>query len=116
MNNPSISSNLQKIPFNITTSGPKNTRVPIGAVLSAGNYFMNVEITSGSGILYRAIDGAVYPYNVSNLISITGTNFIGDLDRYYYFFILSLIFMGFYWKAFLSLASKDNANGVKSRH
>lgn len=77
---------LQKIPFNITSSGPKNTRVPIGAVLTTGNYFMNVEITSGSGILYRAIDGAVYPYNVSNLISITGTNFIGDLDRYYYFF------------------------------
>lgn len=77
---------LQKIPFNITTSGPKNTRVPIGAVLTTGNYFMNVEITSGSGILYRAMDGAVYPYNVSNLISITGTNFIGDLDRYYYFF------------------------------
>lgn len=77
---------LQKIPFNISTSGPKNTRVTIGAVLTSGNYFMNVEITSGSGILYRAIDGAVYPYNVSNLISITGTNFIGDLDRYYYFF------------------------------
>ena len=77
---------LQKIPFSITTSGPANTRVPVGAILSTGNYFMNVEITSGNGILYRAIDGATYPYSVSNLISITGTNFVGDADRYYYFF------------------------------
>lgn len=77
---------LQKIPFNITTAGPANTRVGIGAVLGAGNYFMNVEITGGNGILYRAIDGATYPYSVSNLISITGTNFPTDPDRYYYFF------------------------------
>ena len=77
---------LQKIPFNITTSGPANTRVGIGAILGAGNYFMNVEILGGNGILYRAIDGATYPYTVSNLISITGTNFLTDPDRYYYFF------------------------------
>lgn len=77
---------LQKIPFNISTAGPANTRVPIGAILSTGNYFMNVEITGGNGILYRAIDGATYPYSVSNLISITGTNFPTDPDRYYYFF------------------------------
>lgn len=77
---------LQKIPFNITTSGPKNTRIAVGAVLTTGNYFMNVEINGGSGILYRATDGAIYPYTVSNLISITGTNFISDPDRYYYFF------------------------------
>lgn len=77
---------LQKIPFSITTAGPANTRVPVGAILGTGNYFMNVEITGGNGILYRAIDGATYPYSVSNLISITGTNFPTDPDRYYYFF------------------------------
>ncbi|MCF8285109.1 MAG: T9SS type A sorting domain-containing protein [Sphingobacteriales bacterium] len=77
---------IRKVPFNITSSGPKNTRVGMGVLLSTGSYFMNVEVTSGTGILYRAIDGATYPYTVSNLISITGTNFIGDLDRYYYFF------------------------------
>lgn len=77
---------IRKVPFNITSSGPKNTRVRMGVLLSTGSYFMNVEVTSGTGILYRAIDGATYPYTVSNLISITGTNFIGDLDRYYYFF------------------------------
>lgn len=77
---------IRKVPFNITSSGPKNTRVGMGVLLSTGSYFMNVEVISGTGILYRAIDGATYPYTVSNLVSITGTNFIGDLDRYYYFF------------------------------
>lgn len=77
---------IRKVPFNITTAGPKNTRVGMGVLLNTGSYFMNVEVTSGTGILYRAIDGATYPYTVSNLISITGTNFIGDPDRYYYFF------------------------------
>ena len=77
---------LQRIPFNITATGPRNSRIGIGAILTTGNYFMNVEISSGTGILYRAIDGATYPYSISNLISITGTNFVGDADRYYYFF------------------------------
>lgn len=77
---------LQRIPFNITVNGPSNSRIGIGAILTSGNYFMNVEISGGTGVLYRAIDGATYPYTINNLISITGTNFIGDPDRYYYFF------------------------------
>lgn len=77
---------LQKFPFNITANGPSNTRVALGAILNTGNYFINIEITSGTGILYRALSGASYPYQVNNLLSITGNNFNASNDRYYYFF------------------------------
>lgn len=77
---------LQKIPFQITSKGVKDTMIYLGAVLSPASYFMNMEISSGNGILYRAIDGATYPYSFSNYLSITGTNFAGDPDRYYYFY------------------------------
>lgn len=77
---------IQKHPFNIISNGPANTRVPLGAILNPGNYFINVEITNGSGILYRALSGANYPYQVNNLISITGNNFSASNTRYYYFF------------------------------
>lgn len=77
---------LQKFPFNITSGGPANTRIPLAAILTSGNYFINVEITGGSGILYRALTGASYPYQISNLISITGNNFGAANNRYYYFF------------------------------
>lgn len=77
---------IQKYPFNINKTGPANTRVGLGAILNTGNYFINVEYTLGAGVLYRAIDGATYPYQVNNLISITGSNFLTDPDRYYYFF------------------------------
>lgn len=77
---------LQKIPFNITSNGPTNTRVPIAAILTTGNYYINIEITGGTGVLYRALSGASYPYQISNLISITGNNFSSSNNRYYYFF------------------------------
>ncbi len=77
---------LQKYPFNITINGPTNTRVPLGAILNTGNYFINIEISGGSGILYRALSGANYPYQVSNLLSITGNNFSNSNNRYYYVF------------------------------
>ncbi len=77
---------LQKFPFNITSGGPANTRIPLAAILTSGNYFINVEITGGNGILYRALTGATYPYQISNLISITGNNFSAANNRYYYFF------------------------------
>ena len=77
---------LQKIPFNITSNGPTNTRVPIAAILTSGNYYINIEVTGGTGILYRALTGASYPYQISNLISITGNNFSAVNNRYYYFF------------------------------
>jgi hypothetical protein len=77
---------LQKYPFNITNVGPSNTRVPLAAILTTGNYFINIEVSSGTGILYRALSGASYPYQISNLISITGNNFSASNDRYYYFF------------------------------
>lgn len=77
---------LQKIPFSINKNGDANTRIAINAILKTGNYFINTEITSGNGILYRANSGAVYPYTASNLLSITGSNFAGANNRYYYFF------------------------------
>lgn len=77
---------IQKYPFNITAAGPSNTRVALGAILNTGNYFINVEITGGTGVLYRALSGASYPYQVSNLLSITGNNFSASNTRYYYFF------------------------------
>ncbi len=77
---------LQKIPFNITSKGVKDTTIFVGAILPSASYFINMEVTSGNGILYRAIDGATYPYTYSNYLTITGSNFPGDPDRYYYFY------------------------------
>ncbi len=77
---------LQKAPFQINSTGVINTKVPVGVILNQGNYFVNLEVTSGSGILYRANSGANYPYTSNGLLSITASNFNTATDRYYYFF------------------------------
>ena len=62
-------------------------QVPIGVVLTPGNYFMGIDYhTATTGQLFRATSGAVYPYVVPGLMSIDSVNFPGA--RYYYTFDL----------------------------
>ncbi|WP_421751263.1 fibronectin type III domain-containing protein [Croceimicrobium sp.] len=64
-------------------------RVPVNMVLTPGVYFMNVDFLSGAGSLFRATDGAAYPYDLPGLMSIDSTNFSAQI-RIYYTFDLSV--------------------------
>ena len=75
---------LQEIPFSVT--GPGAHQISIGATVSPGSYFMNFTRTSGDGILWRTTTGAVYPYTIPGLVSITGNDLSASNTRYYYFF------------------------------
>lgn len=68
-----------------TGSATADYQVPVGAVLTPGNYFMNVEFTGGAGQLFRATGGASYPYLLSGLMSIDSTNFSSQARIYYTF-------------------------------
>lgn len=59
--------------------------VPVGMVIPNGNFFVNVTATTGAGILYRTTGGAVFPYSVAGVLSITGTDFATQ-NRFYYVF------------------------------
>lgn len=64
-----------------------NYQVPVGIVLTPGNYFIGVDFLTGTtGQLFRATGGAVYPYVAPGLMSIDSVNFSGP--RYYYTFDL----------------------------
>jgi len=60
-------------------------RVPVNMVLTPGVYFMNVDFLSGAGSLFRATDGAAYPYDLPGLMSIDSTNFSAQIRIYYTF-------------------------------
>ncbi len=69
----------------ITVTGSGDHKVYVGMGISKGNYFINIDFLGGTtGQLFRATSGAVYPYSISNLVSIDSVNFPGT--RYYYSF------------------------------
>lgn len=62
-------------------------QVPVGVLLTPGNYFMGIDFhASTTGQLFRATSGAAYPYILPGLMSIDSVNFAGA--RYYYTFDL----------------------------
>ena len=71
-------------PFSLPSAGYH--QVYVGAIVSAGDYFMNLGNLSGTGVLFRTTSGATYPYTVPGVVSITGANFPTSPTRYYYFF------------------------------
>jgi hypothetical protein len=66
----------------VTAAG--DHQVQVGLPVAPGNYFMNVNFIGGfgTGQLFRATSGAVYPYSIAGLVSIDSVNFPGA--RYYY--------------------------------
>lgn len=64
---------------------------PLGFLLPAGvDYKLSILSSSGGAQLWRSTNGAVYPYVVPDLISITGTNYANPSDRYYFFYDLQV--------------------------
>ncbi|TVR79893.1 MAG: PKD domain-containing protein [Chitinophagaceae bacterium] len=62
------------------------SRVDIDASLQAGEDYL-IKVTGNTVSLYRNDAGAVYPYEINGLISITGNNTnTGTADDYYYYF------------------------------
>ncbi len=73
--------------FTTDSNNTVNTQVPVGIVLTPGQYFIGVDYLAGTvGSLFRATAGAVYPYVFPGLMSIDSVNFAGP--RYYYTFDL----------------------------
>ena len=72
--------------FTTPSSTFATLKVPVGIVLTPGNYFIAVDFLAGSGGFYRATDGASYPYTppTSGLFSIDSSSFGGP--NYYYLF------------------------------
>lgn len=68
----------------IFVSGAGDHQVEVGLPVAPGNYFININFIAGfgTGQLFRATAGAVYPYSISGLVSIDSVNFAGP--RYYY--------------------------------
>lgn len=73
--------------FTTDSNNTVNTQVPVGIVLTPGQYFIGIDFLPGTvGALFRATGGAVYPYTFPGLMSIDSVNFAGP--RYYYTFDL----------------------------
>jgi len=73
--------------FTTDSNSTVNTQVPVGIVLTPGQYFIGIDFLPGTvGALFRATGGAVYPYTFPGLMSIDSVNFAGP--RYYYTFDL----------------------------
>ena len=73
--------------FTTDSNNTVNTQVPVGIVLTPGQYFIGIDFLPGTvGALFRATAGAVYPYTFPGLMSIDSVNFAGP--RYYYTFDL----------------------------
>jgi len=71
---------LQSLTVNIPTG---TSRVTLNFDLPVGNNFeLGIQ---GNVDLYRNNSGAVFPYTLGGLVSITGTN-AGDPDYYYFFY------------------------------
>ncbi|MEM7655518.1 MAG: T9SS type A sorting domain-containing protein [Bacteroidota bacterium] len=66
----------------ITTGANIATRVPVGFVVPAGQYRIDPDGSTVGG-LFRNSTGGAYPYEIPNVISITGNTFD---PVYYYFF------------------------------
>ena len=75
--------------FTTDSNNTVNTQVPVGIVLTPGQYFIGIDFLPGTvGALFRATGGAVYPYDFGfpGLMSIDSVNF--STPRYYYTFDL----------------------------
>ena len=73
--------------FTTDSNNTVNTQVPVGIVLTPGQYFIGIDFLTGTtGALFRATGGASYPYTIPGLMSIDSVNFPGA--RYYYTFDL----------------------------
>lgn len=84
-NDPALGGTLLQVGETFTTgAATADYQVPVGVVLTPGSYFINVSFTGGTGMLFRATGGAVYPYVLAGLMSIDSTNFAGP--RMYYTF------------------------------
>ncbi len=70
----------------ITVVGAGDHQVAVNLPITPGSYFINLSFITAqtTGALFRATSGAVYPYTISNLVSIDSVNFSGA--RYYYSF------------------------------
>lgn len=78
---------IQTVDFNLTAAG--DHRVPVGAVLKPGQYFVNISFdTTQTGQLFRATSGAQYPYTLANIMSIDSAVGVSNFPevRVYYFF------------------------------
>ena len=68
----------------ISLSAAGTHKVSVGMILLPGQYFMNMETSSNTtGILHRAVTGAVYPYAISNLISLDSVDFPNQTRAYF---------------------------------
>ncbi len=74
---------ISSAPFSIPTAD--TIQVYVGLNFTPGNYFIGLGNFTGTGVLYRSTSGAVFPYTVPNVVSITGTDFTGQ-TRYYYLY------------------------------
>lgn len=80
--------NLVQIGDTFTTgTAAGDYQVPVGVLLTPGNYFMGIDFhVATTGQLFRATSGASYPYILPGLMTIDSVNFAGA--RYYYTFDL----------------------------
>jgi len=69
-------------PINVGSAGVH--QVPVNLAIAPGSYFINIKFLSGSGKLFRADSGTIYPYAISNLVSIDSSNSSGS--KYYHTF------------------------------
>lgn len=96
---------LQSVWVNANTAGVRNIQLRdgSGAVMASkavnipagpGRIDLNFDVPAGEGMqlgvaggnnLYRNLTGAVYPYSIDNVVSITG-NSAGNAAVYYYFY------------------------------
>lgn len=74
---------LATVTVPVTVGGLQPVRIPVGLVVQPGSYRIDGD-GSTTGGLYRNTAGAVYPYQVPGVISITGNTF--DPAYYYYFY------------------------------
>lgn len=68
----------------VSFAGADTAHKEVGIYLTPGTYFMRSISIAGSGVLWRPLLGASYPYAVNDLLSVDSSDF-GD-SRYYYFY------------------------------
>ena len=67
--------------INVKTYIPVNFTIPFGS-----NYRIGYSVAAGGVSMYRNSGGAVYPYTLPGIVSITGNSFVGYPTYYYYFY------------------------------
>jgi len=87
--------NLLQVSDTISVTGAGDHQVPVNILLRPGNYFINVSFVTGTtGQLFRATSGAVYPYTISNVVSIDSVNFGGTRMYYTFDWVVSTACVG----------------------